>query len=320
MNSTPNGQQMPAWMTQLADPKNWQTWMHQMQVAQASQGQQATSAPSGMFPGFSMPAPIDFTAMASQAGSLPAGGGFGDLGKLAASIDPAQLSVLQSDYMTQFNALVQQLTASTIPALGDKRFKAPAWQSNPMHAFNAAAYLLNAKFLNAMADAIDAPPKAKQKVRFAVQQMVDAMSPANFLATNPEAQQKIVDSKGESLQKGITQMLGDMRKGRISQTDETAFEVGRNVATTAGMVVHENQLFQLIQYQPLTKTVAERPLLIVPPCINKFYILDLQPDNSLVRYAVEQGNSVFLVSWRNPDASLGHLTWDDYVEQAVINM
>jgi polyhydroxyalkanoate synthase len=188
-----------------------------------------------------------------------------------------------------------------------------------MHAFNAAAYLLNARFLNAMADAVQAPPKAKQKITFAIQQMVDAMSPANFLATNPEAQKKIVDTKGESLASGIAHLLADLRKGHISQTDENAFEVGTNVATSEGAVVYENDLFQLIQYKPLTKEVHERPLLIVPPCINKYYILDLQPENSLVRYSVEQGNTVFMVSWRNPDASLGNATWDNYVEDAVIN-
>ncbi len=162
------------------------------------------------------------------------------------------------------------------------------------------------------------PPKAKRKIRFAVQQMVDAMSPANFLATNPEAQQRIIETSGESLTKGVAHLIADMQKGRISQTDESAFEVGKNVANTEGAVVYENALFQLIQYKPQTRTVYERPLLLVPPCINKFYILDLQPENSLVRYAVEQGHTVFLLSWRNPDESLGHLTWDDYIENGVI--
>jgi polyhydroxyalkanoate synthase len=204
------------------------------------------------------------------------------------------------------------------PAIGDRRFASPEWHSNPMFAFNAAAYLLNARFLMALADSVEAAPRAKQKIRFAVQQMVDAMSPANFLVTNPEAQQKIIETKGQSLTKGIAHMLEDMQKGRISQTDESAFEVGRNVATSEGAVVFENEFFQLIQYKPLTKSVYERPLLLVPPCINKYYILDLQPENSLVRYAVEQGHTVFLVSWVNPDKSLAHATWDDYILQGVV--
>jgi polyhydroxyalkanoate synthase len=234
------------------------------------------------------------------------------------TIDPEVMSRLQQDYMQQFSALWQDMLASKVPSLTDKRFKAPEWQANPMSAFNAAAYLLNSRYLTAMADAMDAPPKVKQKVRFAIQQMVDATSPANFLASNPEAQQKIVATKGESLTKGIANMLADMQKGRISHTDENAFEVGTNVATSEGAVIFENELFQLIQYKPLTKTVYERPLLIVPPCINKYYILDLQPNNSLVRYSVEQGNTVFLISWRNADESMSNASWDNYTEKGVM--
>ncbi len=267
------------WMSQFSDPAAWQSWFQ-------------SQMPAG---------PV---------AANPAG--------LEAALDPAVAAQLQNDYMQQFSALWQDLLASKAPALKDKRFNAPAWQSNALYSFNAAAYLLNARFLMAMADAVNAPAKVKQKIRFAVQQTVDAMSPANFLVTNPEAQQKIIETKGESLAKGLVHMIADMKKGRISQTDESAFEVGKNVATTEGAVVFENELFQLIQYKPLTKTVYERPLLLVPPCINKFYIMDLQPDNSLVRYAVEQGHSVFLVSWRNPDASMGHVTWDDYIEDGAI--
>jgi polyhydroxyalkanoate synthase len=128
----------------------------------------------------------------------------------------------------------------------------------------------------------------------------------------------MIETKGESLTKGLANMINDLQKGRISQSDESAFEVGRNVGTTPGHVVFENELFQLIQYAPVTPKVRAVPLLMIPPCINKFYILDLQPENSLVRYALEQGNTVFMVSWRNPDKSLGHLTWDDYVEQGAI--
>ncbi|SFI23407.1 polyhydroxyalkanoate synthase [Collimonas sp. OK307] len=245
-------------------------------------------------------------------------GGAAGLGDLGISLDPAVLEKLQAEYTQQLSALWQDMLAARIPASADRRFSAAAWQGNPVYAFNAAAYLLNAHFLNAMVDALDAPPKMKRKIGFTVQQMIDAMAPSNFLATNPAAQQKIVETNGESLTKGITQMLADMHKGRVSQTDESAFEVGVDVATTEGSVVFENDLFQLIQYQPLTPKVHQRPLLIVPPCINKFYILDLQPQNSLVRYVVEQGHTVFLISWRNADESMAHTTWDQYITDGAI--
>lgn len=269
----------PAWITQLADPAVWQEWMKQ---------QQAQTAP-----------------MAAMS----------ELGKL---IDPGVAARLQSEYMAEFASLWQDLMMAKAPTITDRRFAGDVWQSNPLNAFNVAAYLLNARFLLAMSDNVQASARVKQKIRFAVQQMVDAMSPANFLVTNPEAQQKMMETKGESLTNGIINMLADMKRGKISQSDETAFTVGKNVATTEGEVVFENALFQLIQYKPLTDAVFERPLLLVPPCINKYYILDLQPENSLVRYAIEQGHTVFLVSWCNPDASLGNLAWDDYIEDAAI--
>jgi polyhydroxyalkanoate synthase len=280
MNTVPPHVDPTAWTSRFTDPAAWQAWMK-------------------------MPA-IDTKPLTAK------------IKEFGATIDPSTVARLQSDYMQQLSALWQDTLNAKMPPVADRRFARPEWQSSPMHAFSAAAYLLNARFLMAMADAVEATPRVKQKIRFAVQQMVDAMSPANFLATNPEALQKLVDTKGESLVKGIAHMLEDLQKGRISQSDERAFEVGRNVATSEGTVVFENPLFQLIQYKPLTQKVYQRPLLLVPPCINKFYILDLQPENSLVRYAVEQGHTVFLVSWCNPDAALGHLTWDDYVQDGVI--
>ena len=237
---------------------------------------------------------------------------------VGAHIKPEAMAQLKDTYLQDFGALWQDFISGKTPPVSDRRFSSTAWLGNPMTAFNAAAYLLNAKFLMAMVETVDVTSQQKQKIRFAVQQMVDAMSPANFLATNPEAQQKLIETKGESLTRGLANMLGDMGKGHISLSDESAFEVGRNLAITEGTVVYENPLFQLIQYTPKTATVSQTPLLMVPPCINKFYILDLQPENSLVRYAVEQGNTVFLVSWSNPDKSLARTTWDDYVEQGVI--
>ena len=277
MNSSDPTTSMPAWMAQLSDSSKWTQMLQPLQ----------SSNPMAQ------------------------------LGELGAEIEPTVMAKLQADYVQELGQLWQGTLSAKKPELGDKRFADPAWQSNEMMSFNAAYYLLNARFLTAMADAVKAKPKAKEKIRFGVQQMIDAMSPANFLATNPEAQRKLIETKGESLTKGISQMLADLKKGRISQTDENAFEVGVNVATSEGAVVFENDLFQLLQYKPLTATVHERPLMIMPPCINKFYILDLQPANSLVRYAVEQGHTVFLISWRNPDVSMGHLTWDDYIEHGA---
>ncbi|HKR43608.1 MAG TPA: class I poly(R)-hydroxyalkanoic acid synthase, partial [Paraburkholderia sp.] len=158
----------------------------------------------------------------------------------------------------------------------------------------------------------------KHRLRFFMRQFIDAASPTNYAATNPEAIRMAIESNGESLRTGMTNLFGNLARGTITITDEAAFEVGQNVAVSQGAVVFENALFQLIQYAPLGTHVAKRPLLIVPPCINKFYILDLQPENSFVRFAVEQGQTVFMVSWRNPDAETAHTKWDDYLESGVM--
>jgi len=151
-----------------------------------------------------------------------------------------------------------------------------------------------------------------------MRQLVDAMSPSNFFVTNPEAIQVAIETGGQSLVQGMNLFFEDLAKGRVSSTDEKSYEVGKDVATTPGAVIFENDLMQVIQYAPTTSTVRERPLLMIPPCINKFYILDLQPDNSLVRYVVAQGHTVFMVSWRNIGSEQGHLTWDHYLEQGVM--
>ena len=239
------------------------------------------------------------------------------LGDIGAGLSQGKLEALRNDYLQKAMKLWQDLVTGKLPSFSDRRFSAPEWTANAMSAYSVASYLLNSEFLMALAEAVEAPPRDKQKIRFAVQQIVDAMSPANFLATNPEAQQKMIETKGESLTKGLQNMLADLQKGRISQSDESAFEVGRNVGVTPGTVVFENHLFQLIQYTPTTPTVHEVPLLMVPPCINKYYILDLQPENSFVAHAVGRGHTVFMVSWRNVRAEQGHLGWDDYLERGV---
>jgi polyhydroxyalkanoate synthase len=251
--------------------------------------------------------------------------GLGDMWKTLSGlkIPASAMSSLQADYVKQATALWNSsLQADKAPAAAaavpDRRFSAPAWSANPASSFVAQLYLLNSRTLQKMADKVEGEEKSRQRVQFAVQQFVDAASPSNYLALNPEAQALALQTKGESLSKGLQQLWSDVQRGHVSQTDESAFEVGRNVATSAGDIVFENDFFQLIEYKPLTAQVYERPLLMVPPCINKYYILDLQPDNSLIRYAVEQGHRVFVTSWRNPDDSCKAWTWDDYIEQAAI--
>ncbi|MEK8052461.1 class I poly(R)-hydroxyalkanoic acid synthase [Ideonella sp. DXS22W] len=234
------------------------------------------------------------------------------------------MTKLQSDYVAQAaqmwnDSLTRFQKDGKAPApSGDKRFSGQAWADNPMAAMAAQTYLLNARTLMQMAEAVQGDAKTKARVRFAVQQWIDAASPANCLALNADALAKAVETRGESLAQGLQQLVKDVQQGHVSQTDESAFEVGRNVAVSEGAVVYENELFQLIEYKPLTAKVYERPMLFVPPCINKFYILDLQPENSVIRYTVEQGHRVFVVSWRNPDASLADKTWDDYIEHGPI--
>lgn len=232
------------------------------------------------------------------------------------SLAPDKLKAIQEQYVAEAGELWRQGFAAT-PA-GDRRFSNEAWTNNPLSAFAAAVYLLNARTLLGMADAVDADAKTRARLRFAIEQWLAASSPSNSLAFNAEAQRKALETQGESIAKGIQNLVHDVRQGHLSMTDESAFEVGRNVATTEGAVVFENELFQLLEYKPLTAKVYERPFLLVPPCINKFYILDLQPENSLIRYAVEQGHRVFVVSWRNPDESMREFTWDRYIEDAAI--
>lgn len=211
----------------------------------------------------------------------------------------------------------------TVPAVvplaqGDRRFDAPEWHRHPWYAALMQTYMLNAELLSGIAEAADVEPKTRQQLRFLTRQLIDASSPANFMLTNPESMRAAVESAGASLRTGFDNWLADTTRGQIAITDERAFEVGRNIAVSEGAVVFECELMQLIQYAPQTQRVARRPLLIVPPCVNKFYILDLQPHNSFVRFAAEQGFTVFLVSWRNPRDELQQTTWDSYLEQGVM--
>jgi polyhydroxyalkanoate synthase len=233
------------------------------------------------------------------------------------SFPPEQLAQLEQEYVKDATELWNQSLRATLQ-LKDPRFSGPAWAQNPLASFTAAVYLLNARVLMRMTEIAQGDAKARNRLRFTVEQWIAAAAPSNFLAFNPDAQQKAIETQGESLAKGLANMLHDARQGHMSMTDESLFEVGRNVATTEGQVVFENEFFQLIEYKPLTARVHEKPFLLVPPCINKYYILDLQPGNSFIRYAVSQGHRTFVTSWRNPDQSMAKKTWDDYTEHAVI--
>jgi polyhydroxyalkanoate synthase len=201
----------------------------------------------------------------------------------------------------------------------DRRFAAPAWRDQPYYAFIKDAYLLNAEYLTALASLAQLPPADKRRLAFATRQYIDALSPTNYPATNPEVLQRALETDGASLLRGFANLVGDARKGRITMSDEGAFAVSRNLAVTPGSIVFRNELIELIQYDATTPTVHKRPLVMVPPCINKFYILDLRPENSFVRHAVGQGHTVFMISWRNIPPELGQLSWDDYLERGVLN-
>lgn len=238
----------------------------------------------------------------------------------AMSAKPETMLDLQSRYMQEQMRLwmkAMQPGNGEGEDIADKRFAGPEWNELPVFRYFRDSYLLTSKMMmQAVEEAtLDAP--TKQRMRFFMRQYLDAAAPSNYLMTNPEALKAAMESGGETLQEGMKNLLADMEKGRISMTDETAFEVGKNIAVSKGAVVYENELLQLIQYEPLTEKVHELPLVMVPPCINKYYIMDLQPENSLVRYGVEQGHTVFLVSWRNVKKQHSHVTWDDYIRDLI---
>jgi len=203
-------------------------------------------------------------------------------------------------------------------AKADKRFKDDAWSEQPYYELLKQSYLLGSRQLHEFVDRAQVDDRTKLQLRFYARQFIDAMSPANFPATNPEVIRKAIETRSASLTDGMKNLIDDLQKGRITRVDESAFEVGRNLAITPGSVVFENELIQLIQYAPQTGEVEKTPLLIVPPCINKYYLLDLGAGNSLVEYAVAQGHQVFLISWRSAVPETGHLTWDDYLEMGPL--
>lgn len=216
------------------------------------------------------------------------------------------------------NPVGQPLEPVISPPAGDRRFSAKEWHENPVFNYVKQSYLLASKLLTELSENADLDKHSQQKLNFYTQYFINAISPTNFAATNPEVINQAIETKGQSLIDGLKNLLTDLEKGRITMTDESAFQVGKNLAITPGAVIYENELMQLIQYQAATETVSDRPVIIVPPCINKYYILDLKPENSFVKYAVAQGNTVFLISWRNPEKDLSEIGWDDYIQAGVV--
>jgi polyhydroxyalkanoate synthase len=245
--------------------------------------------------------------------------------------NPTQLVQAQLGYWQDYLTLWQNTTRrmmglETTPVIEsdprDKRFKDDAWNQHEVFDFIKQSYLLSARYINDVVSKVDGlSPKTSKKIDFYARQFINALSPSNFLLTNPEVLRKTAESGGENLLRGLNNLLTDLERGRgglrVKQTDTDAFRVGENIAVTEGKIVFQNDLIQLIQYAPATATVRTRPLVIFPPWINKFYILDLRPKNSLVRYLVAQGHTVFMISWVNPDARLAAKDFDDYMVEGV---
>ncbi len=246
--------------------------------------------------------------------------------------DPAKLVQAQigfwQDYMTLWQNTARRMWGmDSGPVIQadpkDRRFKDDAWKESEVFDFIKQSYLLSARYVNDVVSHVDGlDPKTAQKVDFYSRQFIDAMSPSNFLLTNPEVLRKTAETGGENLLRGLNNLLSDLERGRgkltIKMTDLDAFKLGENIAISPGKVVFQNELMQLIQYSPTTDMVLKRPLLIGPPWINKFYILDLRPKNSLVRWAVSQGHTVFMISWVNPDERLSAKSFDDYMTEGYL--
>ncbi len=252
----------------------------------------------------------------------------------ARRVDPHAVAALNADFGRRWQALWSAVQAASLPAApdakparvpaiaqtppGDRRFAGEDWDELPYFALLKQSYLLAGEYAQRLAALVPLPEPERRRVAFLTRQAIDALAPTNFAATNPEAIRRALATDGASLAHGFANLVEDLRKGRISMTDERAFGVGTNLALTPGHVVYRNDLIELIQYAPATKKVHRRPLVIVPPCINKYYVLDLRPENSFVRYAVAAGHTVFMISWRNIPRELGRLGWDDYLESGAL--
>ena len=246
--------------------------------------------------------------------------------------NPAALAATSTNLMADYMQLWQsswmkmmgmQVSPVAVPAKGDGRFKDDDWSSNFLFDYIKQSYLITARHIqHAVANVEGLPADSEKKVAFFTRQYVDALAPSNFALTNPQVLRETVSSGGQNLLKGLNNLLSDMEKGggnlRISMTDEKAFKLGKNVATTPGKVVFQTELMQLIQFQPTTKEACKTPLVIIPPWINKYYILDLREKNSFIKWALDQGHTVFVLSWVNPDARLAQMGFEDYMKQGPL--
>ncbi len=237
---------------------------------------------------------------------------------------PAQVAEQARDFWTGYLDMWQRFVAPPAadaaerPKEKDRRFANPAWRANPAFDWMRQSYDLIADHMLRSIDALEGvDDRTRAQLRFATTGFVDAMSPSNFAVTNPEVIEKTIETRGQNLLTGLNNMLSDIGKGQLTHTDGTAFEVGRNLAATPGKVVKRTPLYELIQYAPTTETVLATPLVIFPPWINRFYILDLTPEKSFIRWAVAQGVTVFMVSWKSADASMADVAWDDYVAAQI---
>ena len=258
-------------------------------------------------------------ALAPDAGGRPGAAG-------TPAIDPQVVVGVTERYAERFQELWRALASAPadappdlVPApAGDRRFSAREWHTTPYFSWLRQTYLLYGEYLRELAAQAQMAPADRRRLEFMTRQYLDAIAPTNYPATNPAVLKKALETEGSSLVHGLSNLVTDVGRGRITMSDQSAFGVGKNLAVTPGSVVFRNDLIEVLQYDATTPTVHKRPLVIIPPCINKYYILDLRPANSLVRYCVAQGHTTFVVSWRNIPPDLGRLTWDDYLESGVL--
>ncbi len=256
--------------------------------------------------------------MAGAEGVAPSNGTLDKIAEIQAESTHKGLALWQNLMTDLAQGGPKDRSALSPTASKDKRFRDPAWSDHPVYSVLRQSYLLLSDSLLRTVDGIDGlDSHQNQQARFAVQGMIDALSPANFPFTNPQVVQRTIETNGNNLLVGLERMMADLDRGQMRQTDVEAFSVGGNIAVTPGKVIYETPYYQLIQYSPVTKSVYETPLIIFPPWINRFYILDLSPEKSFVRWAVEQGLTVFMVSWKSADASMADMVWDDYVAAQV---